>query len=159
MLKIVFETNLKLFQQECDKKILIILRDFEEKRHKKDKIEELILNDINKIWTEIQKPERFANSTPKNFFKFEFITLPHKVYCPKEFDAETAKLRLRLEAGSEGYVFSHIVKEKNIPSDGLMQYFKQIWAEIQNEKDLNIVKIIFYILFPILLLLLSKIFY
>jgi len=140
VLKIVFETNLKLFQQECDKKILIILRDFEKSRHKKDKIEELILNDINQIWSEIKKPEKFANSTPRNFFKFEFITLPHKVYCENEFDNEIGVLRQRFQPESEGYIFSHIIKEKNIPSDGLMHYFKQIWSEIQSEKDLNIVR-------------------
>jgi len=102
----------------------------------------LILVDLNKIWAEMKKPEKFANSTPTNFFKFEFITLPHKIFCPQDFDSEVGKLRERLEPGSEGYVFSHIVKEKNIPSDGLMHYFKQIWSEIQNEKDLNIVRII-----------------
>lgn len=116
------------------------MRDFEARIHKKDKIEELILNDINKIWEEIKKPERFANSKPRNFFKFEFITLPHKVFCPEDFDKEIANLRKRLEPENESYIFSHIIKEKNIPSDGLMHYFKQIWSEIQNEKDLNIVK-------------------
>lgn len=138
-MKIVFETNLKLFQQDCDKKILIILRDFEERRHKKAAIEELILNDINKIWDEIKKPEKFLNSKPKNFFKFEFITLPHKVYCPKDFEKETQNLRNRLDSKNENFIFSHLEKEKNIPSDGLKHYFNQIWGEIQNEKDLNIV--------------------
>lgn len=121
-----------------------MLRDFEKTRHKKDKIEELILNDINQIWNEIKKPEKFANSTPRNFFKFEFITLPHKVYCENEFDNEIGILRQRFQPASEGYIFSHIIKEKNIPSDGLMHYFKQIWSEIQNEKDLNIVRLFNY---------------
>ncbi len=99
----------------------------------------MILNDINKIWEEIKKPEKFLNSTPKNFFKFEFITLHNKIYCPSDFEKDIDVLRSRLESTNENYIFSHIVKEKNIPSDGLMHYFKQIWGDIQNEKDLNIV--------------------
>ena len=98
----------------------------------------MILNDINKIWDEIKKPEKFLDTKPKNFFKFEFITLPHKVYCPKDFDRETENLRKRLDPKNDNFIFSHLEKEKNIPSDGLKHYFQQIWGEIQNEKDLNI---------------------
>ena len=64
---------------------------------------------------------------------------------------ETALLRKRLEPSNEKYIFSHILKEKNIPSDGLLQYFKQIWYEILNDKDLNIVNyfLIFFKLFSL----------
>jgi hypothetical protein len=78
------------------------------------------------------------DSKPKNFFKFEFITLPHKVYCPKDFEKETENLRGRLDSKNENFIFSHLEKEKNVPSDGLKHYFQQIWSDIQNEKDLNI---------------------
>ena len=39
VLKIVFEMNLKLFEQKTAKKILIFLRDFDHSRNQKDKIE------------------------------------------------------------------------------------------------------------------------
>lgn len=144
VLKIVFEMNLKLFQQECAKKIIIVLRDFDPKRNIKSKIEELILKDIDKIWVEIKKPEKFKNSGPETFFHFEFITLPHKKYCEKEFEEEIGLMRTRLFPDSKQYMFDHISAEKNVPADGLKQYILQIWNDIVNEKDLNIVnKIVF----------------
>ena len=73
VLKIVFEMNLKLFQQNYAKKILIILRDFDPSRNQKDKIEELILNDIHKIWSEIKIPEKYKGKKPEDFFSFEFL--------------------------------------------------------------------------------------
>ena len=92
VLKIVFEMNLKLFQQECAKKILIMLRDFDPKRNARDKIESMILSDIHKIWEEIKKPEKYKDSKPEQFFKFEFITLSHKVYLPDKFNSESSEL-------------------------------------------------------------------
>jgi hypothetical protein len=134
--------NLKLFQQECAKKLLIVLRDFDPSRNIKSKIEELILKDINNIWNDIVKPERYKDSSPSNFFKFEFITLSHKKYREELFEQEVKEMRQRLLPGGEGYLFDHIKAEKNVPSDGLKQYFNQIWNDIINEKDLNIVRIL-----------------
>ena len=138
VLKIVFEMNLKLFQQECAKKILIILRDFDPKRNQKDKIESLILSDINKIWAEIKKPDKFKGSSPDQFFTFEFITLPHKKYLPEQFKNEVFQLRERLDEKHEKYIFSHLSQIKSIPADGLQQYVIQLWENILNEKELNI---------------------
>jgi hypothetical protein len=138
VLKIVFEMNLKLFQQECSKKILIFLRDFDKNRNQKSKIQDLILNDVRNIWNDIKKPERFKNSEPSQFFKFEFICLPHKKYMEKEFDEEISVLRKRLKLDSTEYIFDHILNEKNIPADGIKHYLIQIWNDILNEKELNI---------------------
>ena len=131
--------NLKLFQQECAKKILIILRDFEPNRHNKQKMEDLIMKDINNVWNEIPKPEKFKESTFGNFFKFEFVTLPHKKYKEDEFEEEIKQMRLRLLPNHDRYFFDHIKNEKNIPADGINHYFLQIWNDILSEKDLNIV--------------------
>ena len=46
--------NLKLFHQECAKKILIVLRDFDQKRNVKSRIQEFILQDIINIWNDIK---------------------------------------------------------------------------------------------------------
>ena len=88
VLKIVFEMNLKLFEQKTAKKIIIFLRDFDPSRNRKDKIESLILEDIHKIWKEIKIPEKFAGKGPENFFSFEFITLPHLIYKKDDFNKE-----------------------------------------------------------------------
>ena len=138
VLKIVFEMNLKLFEQKTAKKIIIFLRDFDPDRNRKDKIESLILEDIHKIWKEIKIPEKFAGKGPENFFSFEFITLPHLIYKKDDFDKEIDNLRKRLDKNNEKYFFSNLSSIKNVPADGLKQYVNQIWKDILNDKDLDI---------------------
>ena len=138
VLKIVFEMNLKLFEQKTAKKIIIFLRDFDPTRNRKDKIEGLILEDIQKIWKDIKIPEKYAGKGPENFFSFEFITLPHLIYREKDFKEEIENLRKRLVKDSPNYFFSNLSSIKNVPADGLKQYVTQIWTDIMNEKDLDI---------------------
>lgn len=68
LLKVIFEVNLKLFDQKSSKKLLFVLRDFVDKGNNFDKIRETLENDLNKIWGEIYKPDKFANSKPSDFF-------------------------------------------------------------------------------------------
>ena len=138
VLKIVFEMNLKLFEQKTAKKIIIFLRDFDPTRNRKDKIEGLILEDIHKIWKDIKIPEKYAGKGPENFFSFEFITLPHLIYRPQDFKDEIENLRKRLIKDSPNYFFNNLSSIKNVPADGLKQYVTQIWTDIMNEKDLDI---------------------
>ena len=138
VLKIVFEMNLKLFEQKTAKKIIIFLRDFDPTRNRKDKIECLILEDIHKIWSDIKIPEEYAGKGPENFFSFEFITLPHLIYREKDFTEEIVNLRKRLDKDNPNYFFSNLSSIKNVPADGLKQYINQIWNDIMNDKDLDI---------------------
>lgn len=133
--------NLKLFQQECAKKILIVLRDFDPQISKRDIIEANILKDINKIWDEIKKPDQYKDYSFSKFFTYEFTTLPHKKYKPAEFDAAVAELRKRLDPSANDYLFNHMSSSKNVPIDGLKQYCVQLWKDILSEKDLDIVKL------------------
>lgn len=130
---------MKLFQQECAKRIVFVLRDFDDRYDEKDKISDLIMKDIHAIWETINKPEKFKDYPPDKFFEFEFTTLPHKFYFPEKFDEEVAKFRERLIEGNSNYLFSHIDKEKNVPADGLSRYDEQMWSDIISDKDLNIV--------------------
>ena len=138
VLKMVFQMNLKLFQQECAKKILIVLRDYDEKRYKKEIFEKQILKDIDTLWADIKKPDQYLNSTPQNFFEFEFLTLPHKIYREEEFNNDVTKIRERFLPEHKNYLFSHSPHSKNVPIDGYMHYCSQIWDTIIHEKDLNI---------------------
>ena len=131
--------NLKLFQQECAKKILIVLRDFDPKINKREVIETNILKDINKIWDEIQKPELYKDASFSKFFQYEFTTLPHKKYKAVEFEAAVVEMRKRLDETQPDYLFSHVPTAKNVPVDGLKQYCVQLWRDIESEKDLDIV--------------------
>ena len=138
VLKIVFEMNLKLFEQKTAKKIIIFLRDFDPTRNQKDKIQSLILKDIHKIWKEIKIPEAYAGKGPEHFFSFEFITLPHLIYRKDDFNNEILNLRKRFDKNDENYFFNNLSSIKNVPADGLKQYVTQIWTDILNDKDLDI---------------------
>ena len=143
VLKIVFEMNLKLFQQESAKKIVIVFRDFDENTEDKKRLSDCILDDIRKIWTEIKKPEKFKDCPPEQFFTFDFLTLPHKFYFEDKFleGVENIKKRLRKPANEEGmkeYLFNHVKYEKNVPIDGMFKYTWDMWSNIINNKDLNI---------------------
>ena len=138
VLKIVFEMNLKLFEQKTAKKIIIFLRDFDPTRNQKDKIQSLILEDIHKIWKEIKIPEAYAGKGPEHFFSFEFITLPHLIYRKDDFNNEILNLRKRFDKNDENYFFNNLSSIKNVPADGLKQYVTQIWTDILNDKDLDI---------------------
>jgi hypothetical protein len=141
VLKTIFEMNLKLFQQECAKKILFVLRDFNLNNDNKEKITDLILKDIYNIWSEVQKPERYKDYTPDKFFEFEFVTLPHYYYNSQEFDNEVSILRSRFSKDNDNYLFSHSNQEKNVLSQDLNMYFSKIWSTILSDKDLNIVSL------------------
>ena len=142
VLKIVFEQNLKLFQQESEKKIVIVLRDFEETVDDVNKLRESILSDIKNIWNEIKKPEKFKNDPPEKYFKFDFITLPHKFYKKEQFLAEIENIKTNYlkknNNNKKTYFFNHVNIEKNVPIDGFYLYTRDMWSTIINNKDLNI---------------------
>ena len=66
LLKVIFEVNLKLFEQHSSKKLVFVLRDFDGKAP--ENIKNLIGTDIRNIWSEILKPDQYAESNPEDFF-------------------------------------------------------------------------------------------
>jgi hypothetical protein len=57
LLKVIFEVNLKLFGQSSSKKLLFVLRDFNEGSDNFEGITHEINKDVMVIWNEIYKPE------------------------------------------------------------------------------------------------------
>jgi len=139
VLKMVFEMNLRLFEQRCAKKIIVVLRDYSEKRFKiKSIFEDAIMKDITSLWNEIKKPDKYKNSTPLDFFAFEFVTLPHKQYEEEKFDHQIGLFRERLLPDHKEYLFDHSQGGKDVPIDGYVAFCASVWETIINEKDLNI---------------------
>ena len=146
ILKVVFEQNLKLFQQESEKKIIIVLRDFDSGVDDLSKLKESIMNDMKKIWEEIPKPATFEDKSCSDYFKFEFLTLAHKFYKEEEFNKgiEIIKKRLKREKDDKrtgdnaDSIFNLVNYDKNVPIDGFYKYCLDIWTSILNNKDLNI---------------------
>ena len=137
VLKIVFEVNFKLFNNNSYKKIIIILRDFDGRIHNFKKIKNVLLTDIHNIWNEIKKPEIYSDKNLEDYFILEFTSLPNYIYERSNFNNEIDKMKNRFNENDEDYIFSNLNNE-NIPSDGIGQYIIQLWNEILNEKDLDI---------------------
>jgi hypothetical protein len=146
ILKVVFEQNLKLFQQESEKKIIIVLRDFDSSVDDLSKLKESIMNDMKQIWEEIPKPEAFKDKPCSEFFRFEFLTLAHKFYKEKEFNEGINLIKQRLKREKDDNrtgdnpdsIFNLVNYDKNVPIDGFYKYSLDIWTSILNNKDLNI---------------------
>ena len=146
ILKVVFEQNLKLFQQESEKKIIIVLRDFDSSIDDLSKLKEGIMSDMIKIWNEIPKPEEFKDQPCSKYFKFEFITLAHKFYQTEKFNQGIEEIKERLKRGKDdnktganaNSIFNLVNYDKNVPIDGFYKYCLDIWTNILNNKDLNI---------------------
>ena len=50
------------------KTILFVLRDFDNRGNNFERITGILTKDLEKIWTEIHKPEQFGSSVPTDFF-------------------------------------------------------------------------------------------
>ena len=146
VLKVVFEQNLKLFQQESEKKIIIVLRDFDNEVDDISKLKEGIMSDMYKIWNEIPKPDEFKDQPCTKYFKFEFLTLAHKFYQTEKFNQGIEEIKQRLKRGKDDRktgantdsIFNLVDYDKNVPIDGFYKYCHDIWNNILNNKDLNI---------------------
>ena len=146
ILKVVFEQNLKLFQQESEKKIIIVLRDFDPKVDDLIKLKESIMDDMRKIWEEIPKPEQYKDKSCTEYFKFDFLALAHKFYQVEKFNEgiEEIKQKLKREkddnktGNNPNSIFNLVNYEKNVPIDGFYDYALDMWTKILNNKDLNI---------------------
>jgi hypothetical protein len=105
LLKVIFEVNMKLFSQQSAKKLLFVLRDFDDRGNNFDRIRTVIDTDIANIWKEIYKPEEFKDSKPSDFFNFEFSMLPHKVYEEDKFYESCKQLKGRFSPSASDTLF------------------------------------------------------
>ncbi|TIA90053.1 hypothetical protein E3P99_01767 [Wallemia hederae] len=98
-----------------------------------------LTNDIENIWNSVSKPEGLSEASLSDYFDLGFVTLPHKLLQPEEFDKQTSSVR-------NGYFgdntsTDYILKpqyHRQIPADGLSHYLETIWDKVQNNKDLDV---------------------
>lgn len=121
LLEVIFECNLKLFGQQSAKKLMFVLRDFDDRGNNFDKIMNQIKIDIANIWSKIYKPDKFKDKLAEDFFDFEFSMLPHKVYQEDQFNEKVDLLKKRFCISAEDAIFPNKGSEAqhNVPMDGL----------------------------------------
>ena len=90
LLKTVFEVHLQLFQQKGAAKtlLLFVIRDFIGKTSL-ESLSNTIVQDLNKIWNGLSKPEEFESVPISECFDMKFVGLPHKILMEDKFDEET----------------------------------------------------------------------
>lgn len=119
---------------------------------------ELLLADLDRIWSSLTKPAGLENSQISDFFDFEFAALPHKILQAEKFEEETKTLRKRFREvdteeqlvsgnssiksgtgplGNDGAVFIPAY-HRRIPADGFPMYAEGIWSQIITNKDLDL---------------------
>ena len=113
------------------------MRDFNEKKNNIDSITKTIQGDVNKLWSEIYKPEGYEDAQPQQFFSFEFTTLPNKDYEEEKFEEACIKLKGRFRQNVENSLFPHDCT-KNVPMDGFALFISQTWDTIRSNKELNL---------------------
>ena len=139
ILNTVFKLNLKLFTQKQKKKICFVFRDFDEDQSS-EKIISMMSNDIEQIWNEIPKPEKYAKAQINEFFKFEYHFFHHKIYKAKEFDEDVKNFKslFKKSIENEHYIFEEYSAKNNIKMEIYSKYISDLWVLIKEQKELNL---------------------
>ena len=137
LLKTIFEVNLKLFGVEGRKRILFVLRDFNDEKNNLVILKQQISKTMEEIWDKIKKPSTHALCSVFDCFEFDFHTISVKDFKPEEFVRDIQVLKDKFSNKERNdYLFRY--KNTDIPVDGISVYFSEIWNIIHSDKDLNI---------------------
>lgn len=137
LLSTIFEVNLKLFTKEGKKRILFVLRDFNDAQNNLTALKQQISQTMQDIWAKISKPPSHALLTVFDCFEFDFKTVAVKDFKEREFLDDIHDLKSRFtDPVRHDYLFRGL--ETDIPIDGINLYYQEIWNLITSEKDLNI---------------------
>ena len=138
IIKIIFEINLRFFNQESVKQLLFVIRDFNE-RENFDYIKKIISEDVYKIWEEIKKPKQFEHVKPNEFFELSFFKMHNYIYEKETFVADAKELSTRFTKKEHPeFYFKSVDVSRNIPFDGLYMFSEKVWETIKENKELNL---------------------
>ncbi|KAL1952615.1 hypothetical protein VTO42DRAFT_4680 [Malbranchea cinnamomea] len=152
LLKTVFEVNMQLFLKDKESTprslLFFVIRDFLGTTPLRN-LQNTLMQDLQRIWSSLSKPEGLENSKIEDYFDFEFAGLPHKNFQPEKFAAEVKSLSTRFREGRREAANQHPTHEieggvflpeyhRRIPADGFAVYAEGVWNQIVNNKDLDI---------------------
>lgn len=112
-------------------------------------LQNTLIQDLNKLWSTISKPNGLDQSRIEDYFDFAFVALPHKILQPEKFEQEVEKLSTRFREGYTDPKKSGLLDEsslpvflpqyhRRIPADGFAPYAEGVWDQIVNNKDLDL---------------------
>ena len=136
IIKFIMETHLQYFKNQSPKKLLFVIRDFSDEENFLD-LRNLLKYDVQKLWDEIIKPEKFANSDLEDFLEIDAFAIRHYLHQPNEFQSDVQTLRNRLKVLAKN-TSSEDIKSRNVPVDGLHHLMGSVWKMISLNNDINI---------------------
>ncbi|ORC92547.1 Protein SEY1 [Trypanosoma theileri] len=142
LLRTIFEVNLQLFAHDRYVKeekptLLVVLRDFTED----DTVHyyNTVRQSLDKIWTNIVKPEAFQDASIDALFNLRFHILPHYKLQRPAFDKAIKDFsRWFTVPSSDHYLFHRREMFRGVPLEGIPSYLSNCWEVISNSKDLDI---------------------
>ncbi|RKP05103.1 root hair defective 3 GTP-binding protein-domain-containing protein [Thamnocephalis sphaerospora] len=88
--------------------------------------------DMRDIWNGLSKPKALEHHSMSDFFERTFVTLPHNIYVPKEFDTAVTQLRTRFtDKLAADYVFKPAYW-KLTSAEQLANHLAAAWQSIRN---------------------------
>ncbi|KAL1918764.1 uncharacterized protein VTP21DRAFT_2786 [Calcarisporiella thermophila] len=140
LLKMVFEVNLQLFGGRRGKEktlLLFVIRDHVTTTPLSH-LSGTLVEDLEKVWRGLVVPLGLEGCRIQDFFELAFVSLPHKILQPDDFETRVGQLRRRfVNVDDPDYVFQPIY-HKRIPADGFHIYAENIWEKIRTNKDLDL---------------------
>ena len=118
VLKDIFELNmkLKLFNKNEAKKFLFLIKDFKKRGNNEELTRAKLEQDMKRIWSECEMPDKYKDRHPADVFKFEFAFFPDFFYEREEFDEQVKKLKARFDRNAPNTLFED---GERLPIDGL----------------------------------------
>lgn len=142
LLRTIMELDLQLFfgasgaDQSAKRmpktKLLFVIRDYD--ATPMDKLCASLREDLDNIWNTINKPPAAEGTPITDYFDLAFEALPHKIYCPKEFEHKVAELKVRFH---EDGIFKDEYS-RGVAADGFSEYARSVWETIRANKELDI---------------------
>ncbi|KNE55739.1 hypothetical protein AMAG_01616 [Allomyces macrogynus ATCC 38327] len=139
LLKVVLDVNLSLFQKKGSPRthLFFVIRDHASGTPL-EMLAETVRTDLDRIWASLNKPPGLENAKLDDFFDVTFTSLPHKRLQPDRFESEAEKLRGRfIDPHHPQFVFQPRYK-KGIPADGFPRFARDIWDQINANRDLDL---------------------
>ncbi|KAH9971141.1 RHD3/Sey1 [Lactifluus volemus] len=143
LLKTVFEVNLALFGHKSQENanprtlLLFVIRDHIGTTPFAN-LQEMLTADMQHIWDTLSKPAELKDRKLKDYFDLSFTALPHKFFAAKEFESDVRVLRSCFTDKSRNDFVFKPAYHKRIPADGIAFYMKDIWEQVQRNKDLDL---------------------
>lgn len=135
LLKTVMEVNLSLFYKQHEKCLLLfVIRDFTGLTPISN-LGNSLEADMNKIWSDLNKPDECKDCKLGDFFDLKFSSISHKHYQPENFELDIKHLGDKF---ANDFLFDNNKYHKKIPIDAWALYSENIWAQIENNKDLDL---------------------